>query len=110
MTKIDINEYLNKINGNHLPAEQWNALHQILQSKTNEIVDAVNNLNELIVDIEREQTRLNNGIEITDYNVVMKQDLRFDGDHAIESYDRNGLCTSSLNLSDVQSLKGMVWR
>ena len=105
MTKIDINEYLNKINGNHLPAEQWNALHQILQSKTNEIVDAVNNLNELIVDIEREQTRLNNGIEITDYNVVMKQDLRFDGDHAIESYDRNGLCTSSLNLSDVVRLK-----
>jgi hypothetical protein len=86
MENLNINQYLNKVDGNTLPASEWNACLTAVQTKVNELVGAVSNgitmstprwdglLNKTIVDcngielINRENPQDNNAP--VDYCVV----------------------------------------
>ena len=82
MDNINIDEYLNKVDGNHLTAEEWNTLHEIIQSKTNELVTASNELNNLIALI-RDKFDVNN-VSVSG-NIEMSSDssIVFDVDSSV---------------------------
>lgn len=82
MDNINIDEYLNKVDGNHLTAEEWNTLHEIIQSKTNELVTASNELNNLIALI-RDRFDVNN-VNVSG-NIEMSSDgyIVFDVDSSV---------------------------
>ena len=43
MENLNIDQYLNKVDGNTLPASEWNACLTAVQTKVNELVGAVSN-------------------------------------------------------------------
>ena len=48
MKNLNVGEYLNKVDGDTLPAEEWNDYGDALLEKINELVDHSNQVSEMI--------------------------------------------------------------
>lgn len=93
MEDLNINEYLNKVDGSHLCAEEWNALHETLQDKINEITASLRENITLgdapeIVEMTPEQVRVRHlgagtGAEMTSEEVKTSKSLSHGGSQGV---------------------------